>query len=131
MVLTATVPGQNGMDISAAQGHPPLATNSLERALMVLQILGRKRAGFTNAELSRELHMPKSTCTYILCRLERDSYVTRDHDTGRYQIGLTMLNLAHHALHAVPFLASAEGILCGLVEQTGLSASLGILQQKR
>jgi len=103
------------------------ATNSLERGLLLLQLIGGKRGGLTNGQISRELRIPKSTCSYILQRLERQGYVMRHAATGRYKIGLEMLALARYALREVGLRALAEPALYKLTHETGLVASLGVL----
>ena len=85
----------------------------------------------TNAELSRQLEIPKSTCTYILSRLEREEYVVRHKTTGRYTIGLNALALAHDALRELRFPAVAEAVLYRLSEKTGFVAILGVLEGER
>ena len=105
-----------------------LATNSLERALALMGALGQKRGGMTNTELSRQLQIPKSTCTYILTRLERQGYVSRNNVTGRYRLGLKALALAHGALRETGFHAIAESVLYRLASATGLVALVGALE---
>ncbi len=108
-----------------------VGTNSLERGLAVMKTIGQRRGGMTNAELSRALEIPKSTCTYILTRLEREGFVVRHDATGRYKIGLDTLPLAHNALREAEFLAIAEPVLYQLAESTGLVAILGALAGSR
>ncbi len=111
--------------------NPTAATNSLERGLALLRSIGGRRGGMTNAELSRQLEIPKSTCTYILSRLEREEYVVRHKTTGRYTIGLNALALAHDALREIRFPAVAEAALYRLAEKTGFVAILGVLEGDR
>jgi DNA-binding IclR family transcriptional regulator len=108
-----------------------IATNSLERGLALMKAIGQQRGGMTNAELSRHFDIPKSTCTYILTRLEREKYVIRDKLTGRYTIGLNTLSLAHDALREIRFPAIAEPTLYRLAERTGLVAILGVREGDR
>jgi DNA-binding IclR family transcriptional regulator len=103
-----------------------LATNSLERGLAVLRMIGRKRGGLTHAEISHGLEIPKSTCTYILKRLEREGFVMRNKGTGRYRIGVDVLPLAHNALLEVSLLSLAKPVLRELAKSTGLVAILGV-----
>jgi DNA-binding IclR family transcriptional regulator len=92
-----------------------------------MKTIGERRGGMTNAELSRQLDIPKSTYTYILTRLEREGFLIRHDATGRYKIGLSTLSLANDALREVGFLAIAEPFLYQLAESTGLVAILGAL----
>jgi IclR family KDG regulon transcriptional repressor len=106
-------------------------TNSLERALVLLETIEQSPTGLTTAESSRLLHIPKSTCSYILIRLERKGYLVRDGDTGRYRIGLTTVALAHGALRDMGLRSLGEPALYKLASDTGLSANIGVLERGR
>jgi IclR family acetate operon transcriptional repressor len=60
-------------------------TNSLERALNVLDLVAHRAEGYTNSELSRKLEIPSSSCSYILAKLTRRGYLSRSSD-GRYTV---------------------------------------------
>jgi DNA-binding MarR family transcriptional regulator len=51
-------------------------TNSLERALAILEFIAHKSGGLTNAEISGHFKMATSTSSYILKRLEREGAKT-------------------------------------------------------
>lgn len=102
------------------------ATNSLERALMLLDVVARVEGGLTNAEISRRMGMAPSTSSYILSRLEREAYVRRDKKTGRYQIGLRLVELAYGALRTIGHRPIVEPALHRLVEQTRLTALVAV-----
>jgi IclR family acetate operon transcriptional repressor len=106
------------------------ATNSLERALDLLERIEQTPGGLTNAQISRDLQIPKSSCSWILARLERKGYLARD-PAGRYRIGLTTVALAHGALRDLGLRSIAEPALYQLASQTGLSASIGVLERGR
>lgn len=108
-----------------------LATNSLERALLLLNLVEQTPGGLTNAEISRQLRIPKSSCSYILSRLEREGYLIRDAESGRYNLGLTTVTLAHGALREIGIRTVAEPALYKLTSETGLSAGIGVLQRGR
>jgi DNA-binding IclR family transcriptional regulator len=109
----------------------PLATNSLERALVILQLIGHTDGGLTNLEISRELKLARSTCSYILSRLEREGYLARDKSTGKYRIGLKTLILGRGALREVGFRVVSEPTLYRLATETGLAANLAVLEGDR
>lgn len=106
--------------------EPRTAKNSLERALLLLDIVARVDGGLTNAEISRRMRMAPSTSSYILSRLEREAYVRRDKATGRYQIGLRLMELAYGALRTIGHRPIVEPALHRLVEQTGLTALVAV-----
>jgi DNA-binding IclR family transcriptional regulator len=105
-------------------------TNSLERALKLLEIVAHRPNGCTNSDLSHKLGIATSSCSYILARLTRERYLSRGPD-GRYTIGLKSLILAHAALRKVGFRPFAEPVLYQLVEETHLAANIGVLEGGR
>lgn len=107
------------------------ATNSLERALHLLELIEQTPGGMTNAEISRALEIPKSSCSWILARLARKGYVSRDPVGARYRIGLTTVALAYGALRDLGLRSIAEPALYQLASETGLSASIGVLERGR
>jgi len=105
--------------------------SSLERALFLLKMIEQTPGGMRNADISRQLDIPKSSCSYIVSRLEREGYLTKDAASKRYKIGLTPVALAHGALREVGIRTVAEPALYKLTNQTGLSAGIGVLQRGR
>jgi DNA-binding IclR family transcriptional regulator len=109
----------------------PTVTNSLERALIVLDLLRQIPGGLRNAEISRRLSIPKSSCSYITARLSQWGYIDRNEDTARYTVGLTPVALAHAALREIGYPSIAEPALYRLASQVGVSAAIGILERGR
>jgi DNA-binding IclR family transcriptional regulator len=105
-----------------------LPTNSLERALVLLQFIGRTPGGLSNLEISRRYNLARSTCSYILSRLEKEGFLTRNKETGRYRIGLKTVILARGALREAGFGADTEATLYRLANETGLAANLAVLE---
>jgi IclR family transcriptional regulator, KDG regulon repressor len=103
-------------------------TNSLERALLLLDIVEKTPGGLRNAEISRRLRIPRSTCSWILARLGHEGYLTQDENTGRYKIGLKTVALAHGALRELGFRSCAEPVLYRVASETGLAAGIGVLE---
>ena len=107
----------------------PGATNSLERALRLLEVVGKTPGGLTNANIARRLQIASSSCSYILSRLEREGYVTRDLSSARYEIGPKVVTLAHYALRELGFYEIARPTLHRLATESGLTAGIAILQR--
>jgi DNA-binding IclR family transcriptional regulator len=116
----------NLLDTKMQMAESP--TNSLERALMLLDIVEKAPGGLRNAEISRQLQIPRSSCSWILARLERQGYLARDENTSRYKIGLKTVALAHGALRDLGFRSGAEPVLYRVASQTGLAAGVGVLE---
>lgn len=110
--------------------NDPGPSNSLERALKMLEIIGRAPGGLTNKEISRALRIATSSTSYILQRLEREGYVKRDQN-GRYEIGLRVLSLASGVLRELGFHHSAAPVLHRLTNSTRLSSYVGVLDRGR
>jgi IclR family acetate operon transcriptional repressor len=116
---------------SKVKGGKELATNSLERALVILERVAAQKGGLTNKDLSAELGIATSTCSYILERLERNGFLTRDAATGRYSIGLKAIVIARGALRQFDFHKDADPVLRRFAERTGLEAVVGVLDQSQ
>ena len=105
------------------------ATNSLDRALAVLEIVEQTPGGLTSADIRRRLRIPKSSYGYLMTRLKDKGYVMRDEETHCYKIGLTPLALAYGTLREMGFRSVTEPTLYRLVSETGLAASIGVLER--
>ena len=101
-------------------------TNSLERALLLLDLVAQENEGLTNAEISRSLRIAPSTCSYILSRLLRQAFLRRDPESGRYQIGLRVVELAYGALRTIGHRTVVEPMLHRLAQETRLTALLAV-----
>ena len=106
-------------------------TNSLERALAILEYVAHKSGGVSNAEISTHFKVATSTTCYILSRLEREGYLRRDPENGRYEMGLKVVALSHGALRDMGLRRIAEPILHRLSAETRFSALIGILERGR
>jgi len=110
---------------------PVQSTNSLERALAILEFVAHKSGGVTNAEISAHFAVATSTTSYILRRLEREGYLRRDPENGRYEMGLKIVALSHGALRDMGLRRVAEPILHRLSSETRISALIGVLERGR
>lgn len=106
---------------------PGPASTAIDRALSILEALGGNPDGFTNAQLSRKFRIPKSSASYLLRALERRGYIRREASTGKYHLGLRVLSLSRAALAGLDIREVARPVLRLLVEQTGLTAHLAVL----
>ena len=104
-------------------------TTSLLRALAILELISQKSGGFSNGEISRRLKIATSSTSYILSRLEREGYIKRTKDRGRYEIGLKVIALAHGALREMGLRKAAEPILHRVVAETRCSSLIGVIER--
>ncbi len=111
-----------------AQQKESLSTSTaVDRALSILELLAGSPAGLTNAELSRRFNIPKSSASYLLRALAQRGYVRRDAATGKYRLGLRVLALHRAALAGFDVRGLARPALRRLVERTGLTVHLAVL----
>jgi DNA-binding IclR family transcriptional regulator len=101
----------------------------LERALKILDMIGHTRGGLSNREISEEMGIATSSCSYVLSRLERESYLERNATTGKYEIGLKVLAIARGALRQMKFREVAEPVLRKLSSDSGMDGVIGVLDQ--
>ena len=106
-------------------------SNSLERALVVLDRIARKPGGLSNKQISEELGIATSSSSYLLSRLEREGYLLRNTESGRYEIGLKVLAIAQGALRQMDFRKVAGPVLRQLAADTGFDIVMGVLDQER
>jgi DNA-binding IclR family transcriptional regulator len=100
----------------------------LLRALAILELIAHTSGGLTNAEISRRLKIATSTTSYILSRLEREGYLKRDPEYGRYEIGLKVVAVAHAALREMGLRRVAEPVLHRMVAETNYSGLVAVLE---
>jgi DNA-binding IclR family transcriptional regulator len=100
---------------------------AVERALAMLEAAAQEPEGLSNAEISRKLQIPKSSASYILRTLEKQGYLHRDTESGRYKVGLKILSLSRGALSGIDVREVALPIMRHLMEKTNLTCHLAIL----
>src|SRR5579872_5378745 len=100
---------------------------AVERALAMLEAVAHEPEGLSNAEISRKLQIPKSSASYILRTLEKQGYLHRDSENGKYRVGLKILSLSRGALSGIDVREVALPIMRHLVEKTNLTCHLAIL----
>jgi DNA-binding IclR family transcriptional regulator len=100
---------------------------AVERALAMLEAVAQESEGLSNAEISRKLEIPKSSASYILRTLQKQGYLTRHAETGKYRVGLKVLSLSRGALTGIDVREVALPIMRNLMEKTNLTCHLAIL----
>ncbi len=100
---------------------------SIDRALTIMEVLAESKKGLTNSEISRKLKLPKSTASYLLRTLQQRGYLYRDRDLGRYRVTAKLFSVGSLALHGLELNDIALPVLQKLVDKTGLTSHLAIL----
>ena len=100
------------------------------RALALLEFLAGASEPHGVSDLSRSTGIPKSSCFSLLLTLEHAGYVTRnEHD--EWSLTLRLHHVGMLAARRVSALVLAKPILQELVDDTGLTAHLGLLEGGR
>src|SRR3979411_1022026 len=106
---------------------PDSPSVAVERALAMLEAVAQDCEGISNDDISRKLKIPKSSASYILRPLEKQGYLNRNAETGRYRVGLKVLSLSRGALSGIDVREVALPIMRHLMEKTSLTCHLAIL----
>jgi len=107
------------------------AVQSIERALDLLECLARSSGWVGISELSYATGQPVGTIHRLLKTLTAREYVVRDSRTRRYALGPTFRRLAGTGLQTPDWTAIATPFLQELVEISGETANLAVLERNR
>lgn len=106
-------------------------STAVSRALAILEGLADRSGGMTNSEISRKIRIPRSSASYLLRTLERSGYLRRDRETGKYSLGLKVLNLSRGVLVGLDIRQLALPLLRELAQRVHLTVHLAILDQNQ
>jgi len=98
--------------------------NSISRAVMILEILGKRKMGFS--ELHRILFIPKATLHRILKILVDTGMVRYIKEERKYYLGYKILSLASEILNNLPLREIANSYMKQLCEKTKETVELAI-----
>jgi IclR family acetate operon transcriptional repressor len=101
---------------------------SLARLLGLFDVLSMMPNGMSLAELNVTLESPKSSLLNLLRPLVAEGYLI--HSAGVYRLGPSIFRLAASVMSAWNFPKMIRPFMAELVERTGESALLGVLNQE-
>jgi DNA-binding IclR family transcriptional regulator len=99
---------------------------AVERALAVLDELAGPSAELGTNELARRIGVNPSTASRLLATLEDSRLVEHVPASGRYRLGLRLLELGNAALGRLDLRAAARLHLEALVDEIGETATLSV-----
>ncbi len=106
------------------------AVQSVDRALTVLQILGKLgSAGVT--EIATELGVHKSTVSRLIAVLESRGFVEQVSDRGKYRLGFLIVRLAGSTSARTDLAKQGQSVCDDLAEVTGETTNVAILDGVR
>ena len=103
-------------------------TQSIDRALMLLQMFDDERAEWKLSQLAKETALNRTTVYRILSALERERFLAYDSEKESYRLGSAMIVLGARALRANSLRTVAHPELVRLAKLTGEMASLEVLE---
>ncbi|MFQ5902171.1 MAG: IclR family transcriptional regulator [Candidatus Binatia bacterium] len=110
--------------------NKPLAISpvtAIDRGLTILEVVSQSKKGLTNSEVSRKMKLPKSTTSYILRTLKQRGYLHKDDNSGKYRLTAKLFSVGSQALRGLDLHDIVLPILQELVDKTGLTGHLAIL----
>lgn len=99
---------------------------AVQRALAVLDCLAAEPADLGTNEIARRVGSNASSVSRLLATLAREEYVRRVPSTGRYRLGLRLVELGHCALARVDLREVARPHLLALTALSGETATLSV-----
>ncbi|GIN63348.1 IclR family transcriptional regulator [Robertmurraya siralis] len=103
------------------------SVQSVDRALTILEILQENSKGLGVTDLAKQLHVSKSTAHRLLMSLLKKGFVQKDMETDKYLLGLKLIEFGQNVSENLDIRKLASGYLHELVEISGETAHLAIL----
>jgi IclR family acetate operon transcriptional repressor len=108
-------------------GAVTVQVQSLTRGLSLLEALARAEGGLTLTDLAQRVQLAPSTAHRLLATLEKMGYVYQGGELGRWYIGLQAFTVGTSFLANRDFVAQSHPYMRRLMEQSGETTNLGIL----
>ena len=99
---------------------------AVERSLRVLEALADAGGELGTNELARRTRVNPSSVSRLLATLAAGGYVDHDENSGRYRLGVRLLQLGNVVLAGLDLRELARPHLEALVEATGETATLSV-----
>lgn len=116
--------------MSREDDRPAAAVQSVDRALVVLEILAKAgQAGVT--EIAAALDVHKSTVSRLIAVLESRGFVEQVSGRGKYRLGFAIARLARASSGHLDLGRLSQDICDGLTEDLGETTNVAILDESR
>lgn len=101
---------------------------ALERGLAILELVVKSRTGLTFSQIARRVDFPKSSTHCLLLTLDREGFLRRSGNAGRYVCGPRLAHIAHWALDGAAIRERAAPILRELSVRFGMTVHMAIFE---
>lgn len=115
-------------DVAAGDGVTPGGVQSVDRAITVLELLGRLGTASVG-QVAEELRVHKSTASRLISALESRDLVMANHEWGKYELGFGILRLAHAIPARLSLVAEAQGEIRHLADEYRETVNLAVLRE--
>ena len=122
-----TPPARRGRTPSRPASEKTAQVQSLTRGLSILECLAGSEGGLTLTDIGHRVALPPSTTHRLLATLEKMGYVYQAGDLGLWYIGLQAFTVGTSFLANRDFVAQSHPYMRRLMEQSGETANLGII----
>ena len=109
------------------QSKPGNLVKTIERAALILDILGKSSQGFSIKKLSKETGLPKGSVHRLLSSLAYFDYVRQNSNTKNYHLGFKLVELGNHLINQIDLRTEAHPYLIELAERTRETVHMAIL----
>jgi IclR family KDG regulon transcriptional repressor len=107
--------------------QPKKNIQSIVRGFMIIDYLMSKDKGERLTTISRDLCLNKSTVFTIVSTLEILEVLSQDHETGKYHLGLKLLEYGLHVQRNMELITIAKPYLQNLSDKYGETVHLAVL----
>ena len=115
-------------DMAFQKPKPKNLVQAIERASLLLNILGQNPQGISIRNLSLEVKLPKATTHRLLSSLLYFGYVRQDPHSRNYFLGFKLVDLGNLLLNQLDIRKEAELSLHELAEKTEETVHLVFLE---
>ncbi len=112
-----------------SQPTPRTGTSALQNGIQVLKTFSREEPVLGVTEISRRVGLHKSTVSRILATLEENAIVERQATSGRFRLGVGVIELASPMLANLDVRRLARPFLENLTHATGETSGLVVWNQ--
>lgn len=105
--------------------------SSIEKSLLIIDLLSKNPRGLSILEMSNMVHIPSSTIHHILKTFIPYDYVSQDPDTKKYSLGFKFLEIGKRVTDNIDIRKIANKHLWELHEECRETVHLAILRNGR
>ncbi|MFF2889116.1 IclR family transcriptional regulator [Paenibacillus sp. NPDC057967] len=115
--------------VSVKQDGEAQTNSSVERALILLELLANCKSSISLAEIVQKVELPKSTVHRILETLRLRGYVEWEPNTEKYALGLKLIEIGVTGLINIEIVDAAAPYLREISTMTGETAFLAVYNE--